>query len=60
MQNKLFKNVKDINNNREIKVNIIFKVKCELFKRLAVCLIVFIILSKIFKSFIVDIIAYLF
>jgi hypothetical protein len=60
MQNKLFRNVKDINNNKEIKVNIIFKVKCKLFKQLAVFLIVFIILNKIFKSFIVNIIACLF
>jgi hypothetical protein len=60
MQNKLFRNVKDINNNKEIKVNIIFKVKCKLFKQLAVFLIVFIILNKILKSFIVNIIAYSF
>jgi hypothetical protein len=60
IQNKLFRNVKDINNNREIKVNIIFKVKCKLFKQLAVFLIVFIIFNKIFKSFIVNIIACLF
>jgi hypothetical protein len=48
---------KGINNNKEIKVNIIFKVKCKSFKQLAVFLIVFIILNKIFKSFIVDVIA---
>jgi hypothetical protein len=60
MQNKLFRNVKDINNNKEIKVNIILKVKCKLFKQLAVFLVVFIILNKIFKSFIINVIAYSF
>jgi hypothetical protein len=45
---KLPGNIKNINNNRVIKVNIVFKVKLESFKWLAMPLIMFIIFYKVF------------
>ena len=48
IKDKLFKDIKNINNNRVIKVNIIFKVKFGSFKQLIILLIIFIIFYKVF------------
>jgi hypothetical protein len=50
MKYKLPGDIENINNNRVIKVNIVFKVKFELSGRLAVLLVVFIVFYKVFQG----------
>jgi hypothetical protein len=45
---KFIKDIKNINDNRVIEIDVVFQVKLELFKRLAVFLTMLIIFRKVF------------
>jgi len=48
-------NIKHVNNNRVVKINIIFEVKLESSGRLTVLLAVFTVFSQVIKCFLINV-----